>query len=215
MASLKFVTNQCNAKTSLLRVCQTCHNAIDHRVANGASFFSRFIDDNLKSSHTTNNDRQLRCFHSAHYMQKKNCNDSKELDNSNSIAETSAESNIQEVGLGGNSFSGVPGTTNTKQKTLAIIFTCTKCNTRSAKQFTEHAYKNGVVLVRCPGCQNLHLIADRLGWFDDDDDGESSGKGGWDIEKAMARAGENVRAVTGEDVLELTTDDIAGKSSGS
>lgn len=213
MASLKFVTNHCRAKTSLLRVCQTYHNAIDHRVANGASFFPRFIDGNLKSSHTTNNDRQLRCFHSAYYVQK-NCNDSKELDNNNSIAETSAESKIQGVGLGGNSFSGVPGTTNTKQKTLAIIFTCTKCNTRSAKQFTEHAYKKGVVLVRCPGCQNLHLIADRLGWFDDDNDGGSSGEG-WDIEKAMARAGEHVRAVTGEDVLELTTDDIAGKSSGS
>ena len=109
-----------------------------------------------------------------------------------------------------NSFTDVPGTKNTKQKTLAIIYTCKVCNTRSAKQFTEHAYKHGVVLVRCPGCQNLHLIADRLGWFEDmDDDFE----GGWDIEKAiLAKTGENnVTAVTNDNVLELTLEDIVGK----
>jgi hypothetical protein len=32
------------------------------------------------------------------------------------------------------SFTDVPGATNTKAKTLAIIFTCKVCNTRSAKQ---------------------------------------------------------------------------------
>ncbi|KAI9919786.1 hypothetical protein PsorP6_017433 [Peronosclerospora sorghi] len=25
-----------------------------------------------------------------------------------------------------------------------------------------------MVLVRCPGCENLHLVADRLVWFEDD-----------------------------------------------
>lgn len=108
------------------------------------------------------------------------------------------------------SFTDVPGTTNTKKKTLAIIYTCKVCDTRSAKQFTEHSYRHGVVLVRCPGCQNLHLIADRLGWFED---AEDDGKGGWDVEKAMARAGENVKAVTNEDVLEMTLDDFLGTSS--
>ncbi|KAL7569019.1 hypothetical protein ACA910_021303 [Epithemia clementina (nom. ined.)] len=62
----------------------------------------------------------------------------------------------------------IPGTgVRGSGRQLAIIFTCTVCNTRSAKQFTENAYRRGVVLVRCPGCRNLHLIADRLGWFDD------------------------------------------------
>lgn len=109
----------------------------------------------------------------------------------------------------GESFTDVPGTTNTKGKTLAIIYTCKVCNTRSAKQFTEQAYKHGVVLVKCPGCENHHLIADRLGWFEDRGvDGK-----GWDVERLLAEVGENVRAVSGNDVLELTLDDIAGTKS--
>ena len=107
-------------------------------------------------------------------------------------------------------FADVPGTTTTRGgRTLAIVYTCAVCDTRSAKQFTEHAYRHGVVLVRCPGCQNLHLIADRLGWFDDA--GEDARD--WDVVTAMAKAGENVKAVTGEDVLELTRADIMGEGS--
>ena len=109
----------------------------------------------------------------------------------------------------GDSFTDVPGATNTEAKKLAIIYTCKVCDTRSAKQFTEQAYKHGVVLVRCPGCQNLHLISDKLGMFEDKgEDGK-----GWDVEKALTKAGENVKAVSGEDVLELTLDDVMGKKS--
>eukprot|EP00198_Chlamydomonas_reinhardtii_P010820 XP_001700157.1 mitochondrial inner membrane peptidase [Chlamydomonas reinhardtii] len=46
-----------------------------------------------------------------------------------------------------------------------MVFTCTKCDTRSTKAFSKQSYQNGVVLVRCPGCQKLHLVADHLGWF--------------------------------------------------
>jgi len=35
------------------------------------------------------------------------------------------------------------------------------CETRSTKAFSQQAYDHGVVLVRCPGCDNLHLIVDR------------------------------------------------------
>jgi protein import protein ZIM17 len=101
----------------------------------------------------------------------------------------------------------LPGTgSKSGQKKLAIVFTCTVCHTRSAKQFTEQAYRKGVVLVRCPGCENLHLIADRLGVFEDQG---ADGKG-WDIEKAMANIGENVTAVNNDNVLELTVQDVVG-----
>ncbi len=129
----------------------------------------------------------------------------KTCDNRRDGAE-SLDFNNNKAHAAGESFTDVPGTTNTKGKTLAIIYTCKVCNTRSAKQFTEQAYKHGVVLVKCPGCQNHHLIADRLGWFEDrGEDGK-----GWDVEKLLAEVGENVKAVSGEDVLELTLDDIAG-----
>jgi protein import protein ZIM17 len=46
-----------------------------------------------------------------------------------------------------------------------MMFTCGRCETRAAKGFSRQAYDNGVVIVRCPGCQTQHLVADRYGWF--------------------------------------------------
>ena len=48
-----------------------------------------------------------------------------------------------------------------------LMSTCGKCNTKSLRSFTKNAYHNGVVLLRCEGCDNVHLVADNLGWFDD------------------------------------------------
>ncbi|POM78305.1 Hypothetical protein PHPALM_4180, partial [Phytophthora palmivora] len=68
-----------------------------------------------------------------------------------------------------------------------MVYTCNVCETRSAKTISKHAYYKGVVLVRCPGCENLHLVADRLGWFEDD---------GTDVETLLKQKGEKVRFVT-------------------
>jgi mitochondrial protein import protein ZIM17 len=107
---------------------------------------------------------------------------------------------------GGRALPGFPGSQSGGKK-LAIIFTCTVCNTRAAKQFSEQAYLKGVVLVTCPGCQSQHLIADNLGFFTDSDDQE----GGWTIEKAMAKLeGGGFTKVTDDNVLELTVDQIVG-----
>ncbi|KAH7476374.1 hypothetical protein PRIC1_000380 [Phytophthora ramorum] len=98
---------------------------------------------------------------------------------------------------------GAPGVESPGEK-FVMVYTCSVCETRSAKTISKHAYYKGVVLVRCPGCENLHLVADRLGWFEDD---------GTDVETLLQQKGEKVRFVTGEDVLELTEKDILGNKS--
>merc|ERR1712187_928078 len=98
----------------------------------------------------------------------------------------------------------LPGAQTGGGRKLAIIYICGVCETRSIKQFTENAYLNGVVLVRCPGCQSLHLIADRLGYFSDPDDGDNNGMG-FDVAKALDKKGGNVKSLISEqDVMELT-----------
>ena len=61
---------------------------------------------------------------------------------------------------------------------------CTVCDTRSAKKFSEHSYRHGVVVVKCPGCQNHHLIADNLGFFEEE--------GNWNIETLLRERGDDV-----------------------
>jgi transcription elongation factor Elf1 len=100
----------------------------------------------------------------------------------------------------------IPGTEK-GSRTLALVFTCAICNTRSVKQFTEQAYSHGVVIVTCPSCKKQHLIADRLGYFADDD-----GKT-FDLDTLAERTGHSMKRVTQEDGSGLTTvtlEDIVG-----
>lgn len=85
---------------------------------------------------------------------------------------------------------------------LAMIFTCKVCETRSIKTACRESYEKGVVVARCGGCNNLHLIADHLGWF-----GEPGS-----IEDFMAARGEEVKRGS-VDTLNLTLEDIAGRQS--
>jgi protein import protein ZIM17 len=93
----------------------------------------------------------------------------------------------------------IPGAQSSSRK-LAIVFTCTVCNTRSAKQFSEAAYQKGVVLVQCPGCKNRHLIADRLGIFQD---------GHFDVDTIAAITGQSVTKI-GPGDMELQLQDLVG-----
>jgi len=89
-----------------------------------------------------------------------------------------------------------------------MVYTCGVCETRAVKQFSAQAYENGVVIIRCPRCESLHLVADRLGYFSDKEEG-------WDIEKVIReKQGEDkgkFHAVNNDNVLEVTLDDFVGK----
>lgn len=62
----------------------------------------------------------------------------------------------------------IPGVRTAGPKML-LRFTCTHdgCGRTTSKIISKNSYENGIVLARCSSCDNLHLIADRLGWFGD------------------------------------------------
>jgi protein import protein ZIM17 len=67
------------------------------------------------------------------------------------------------------------------------------------KMASRDSYENGVVVARCGGCNSLHLIADRLGWF-----GEPGS-----IEDFLAAKGEEVKKGS-TDTLNVSLDDLVG-----
>ncbi|KAK3422290.1 hypothetical protein EUGRSUZ_G02856 [Eucalyptus grandis] len=96
-------------------------------------------------------------------------------------------------------YSAISNLKTSSRHDLALVFTCKVCETRSVKTACRESYEKGVVVVRCGGCNNLHLIADRLGWF-----GEPGS-----IEDFLAAQGEEVRKGS-VDTLNLTLEDLAG-----
>lgn len=83
---------------------------------------------------------------------------------------------------------------------MAILFTCKKCETRTARSFSKQAYTEGVVLIRCPGCKGLHLIADNLGWF-----GEER-----NIEEILTNMGTPIKVIS-QDMLEYVVENVPSK----
>jgi transcription elongation factor Elf1 len=81
------------------------------------------------------------------------------------------------------------------EKKMQMIYTCKVCSTRNSQTISKIAYTSGVVIVRCSGCQNNHLVADNLGWFKDNKT---------NIEDILKEKGEIVQKVSlGNEVLEL------------
>jgi len=66
---------------------------------------------------------------------------------------------------------------------------------------STHAYKHGVVLIECYGCNNRHLIADHLNWFME----------GKDIEEILRLKGrgDDIRKLSGKGSLEFTPEDVS------
>lgn len=71
---------------------------------------------------------------------------------------------------------------------LKLMFTCKVCNHRNGKIISKVAYEKGLVIVRCDGCKNNHLISDNLGWF-------KEMKNTKNIEKFLLSKGESVRRI--------------------
>ena len=95
-------------------------------------------------------------------------------------------------------FSDVPGIKAGGDKFI-MVFTCKKCEERSAKYISKQAYNHGCVLIRCPGCKNLHLISDHMGVFEDP---------GWNIQKYLAANGTSAKVFDSENIFELNQSDI-------
>lgn len=86
---------------------------------------------------------------------------------------------------------------------MQMMYTCKVCNTRNSQTISNLAYSKGVVIVRCSGCQNNHLVADNLGWFRDNKT---------NIEDLLRERGEEVRRVSvGPEVVELINKNISNE----
>mmetsp|Transcript_63178 Transcript_63178/g.72441 ORF Transcript_63178/g.72441 Transcript_63178/m.72441 type:complete len:175 (+) Transcript_63178:72-596(+) len=132
-------------------------------------------------SHAVNNVR---------FFADKKTPDTTKLEISHDHSSCSSGDHDHSVNLG--DIKGTRGDENTG--TYAIFFTCGVCETKVSRTFTKHAYHKGVVIIRCPGCDNQHLIADNFNWF---------GEENQNIEDIMREKGQDVQKIITDDSIEF------------
>lgn len=82
---------------------------------------------------------------------------------------------------------------------LMLAFTCKKCDTRSSHVMSKQAYQHGTILVKCPGCQSRHLVADHLKIFSDNR---------IKLEDIMKAQGEGIKTDTSDLIFEDIPDSL-------
>ena len=92
---------------------------------------------------------------------------------------------------------GTPILGTKAREAYLFVYTCKVCETRSERKISKRAYHHGVVLVKCPGCEKNHLVADNLKWFDDHP---------ITIQDIMKAQGESVVTGTVDESWNLTSD---------
>ena len=98
--------------------------------------------------------------------------------------------------------SKVKGTTLGNSGAYLIMYTWKVCEHRQARTFSKGSYHEGVVLIRCEGCDNLHLIADNLGWFDDNNT---------NIETIMKEKGDRISKMITDETMEFLDNEVSEK----
>ncbi|CAD8058096.1 unnamed protein product [Paramecium sonneborni] len=93
----------------------------------------------------------------------------------------------------------IPGTYQGGNGVYVIMFKCGPCGNKMARTFTKDAYHKGVVLIRCDQCDNIHLIADNLGWFQDEK---------WNVEIHAQEQGQQLNKIIDPQVSKLVNEFI-------
>ena len=91
----------------------------------------------------------------------------------------------------------IKGAKYSKSGLYVMMFTCKICEQKHARTFSKDAYHQGVVIIRCEKCKNLHLIADNLGWFADKS---------INIEDIMKKEGQEVTKLMTDDCFQFLKD---------
>jgi hypothetical protein len=88
--------------------------------------------------------------------------------NSSSSVNTKNSNNLSQIS------NGIKICDEAASRKFQLQYTCKICDTRNAINVTRIAYRKGIVIATCKGCENRHLIADNLNWMSgfDYDSGE-------------------------------------------
>lgn len=90
-----------------------------------------------------------------------------------------------------------------------LQYTCKICGTRNRHAVSRLAYRQGLVIAMCKGCESRHLIADNLGWC-----GFDANNGETDIESFMenrqreARGNDVGAEAEGHDLVKRVSRDV-------